>query len=176
AGDVAPDASAWISLDVAPDGRSLVFELLGDLYSLPIAGGTATRITPGLEADSQPRFSPDGTRLVFLSDRGGGENIWIAKRDGTDARPLTTGAGTLYWSPEWTPDGKYIIVSRSGGAGGSELWLYGVDGTGGVSLAAADGPRHINPLGPAFGRDGRFVYYAERSVPPWRGETSVQWQ
>ena len=177
AADAAADAASWISLDVAPDGRSLVFELLGDLYSLPIAGGTATRISPGLESDSQPRFSPDGARIVFLSNRGGSENIWIAKRDGTEPRPLTTGDETQYWSPEWTPDGKDIIVSRSGGPGGSELWPYGVDGAGGVSLASADGHRQINPLGPAFGRDGRFVYYTERSVTaPVPSEASFRWQ
>src|SRR5262245_35137569 len=175
--DPLPDATSWISLDVAPDGRSLVFELSGNLYSLPIAGGTATRITSGIRSDSQPRFSPDGSRIVFLSDRGDGGNIWIARRDGSDARPLTTGTDTHYLSPEWTPDGQFIIVSRSGGVGGSELWLYRVDGTGGASLARADGPRQINPLGPAFGKDPRLVYYTERAIPPrGRDESSFGWQ
>ncbi|MBA2259707.1 MAG: hypothetical protein H0W18_12500, partial [Acidobacteria bacterium] len=57
---------SWISLDVAPDGRQIVFELLGDLYTLPMEGGTATRIIPGITFDSQPRYSPDGARIVFL--------------------------------------------------------------------------------------------------------------
>ena len=69
---------SWISLDVAPDGRQIVFELLGDLYTLPMEGGTATRIMPGITFDSQPRYSPDGARIVFLSDRSGDENIWVA--------------------------------------------------------------------------------------------------
>ena len=108
----------YIARQAVPNGRSqaaitghdIVFELIGDLYTLPLAGGTATRITSGLMFDSQPRYSPDGSKIVFLSDRSGDENIWIADRDGTNARPLTKGKHTRYWSPEWTPDGKYIIA------------------------------------------------------------------
>ena len=81
----------WISLDVAPDGRTILFELLGDLYTLPIAGGTATRITSGQGFDMQPRYSPDGKSIVFVSDRNGSENLWIADADGANARALTTG-------------------------------------------------------------------------------------
>ena len=68
--------ATWMSLDVSPDGKSIVFELLGDLYPMPVAGGTATRITSGPAFDSQPRWSPDGKRIVFLSDRNGAENVW----------------------------------------------------------------------------------------------------
>jgi Tol biopolymer transport system component len=156
---------SWISLDVAPDGRAIVFELIGDLYTLPITGGTATRIASGLNFDSQPRYSPDGSKIVFLSDRSGDENIWIANPDGTDPRPLTKGKNTRYWSPEWTPDGKYIVVSRSGtGNTGTQLWLYHVDGGNGVNLTGSEERRQLNPLGPAFGKDDRFVYYTERTA------------
>jgi Tol biopolymer transport system component len=156
---------SWISLDVAPDGRAIVFELIGDLYTLPITGGTATRIASGLTFDSQPRYSPDGSKIVFLSDRSGDENIWIANADGTDPRPLTKGKNTRYWSPEWTPDGKYIVVSRSGtGNAGTQLWLYHVDGGNGVNLTGSEERRQLNPMGAAFGKDDRFVYYTERTA------------
>ena len=155
---------SWISLDVAPGGENIVFELIGDLYTLPMSGGTATRITSGVMFDSQPRYSPDGAKIVFLSDRSGDENIWIADRDGTNARPLTKGKNTRYLSPEWTPDGKYIIVSRLGGTGGTQLWLYHVDGGSGVNLTGSDERRQLNPLGAAFGKDDRFVYYTERTA------------
>ena len=115
----------WISLDVSPDGKAIVFELLGDLYTLPIAGGAATRITSGPGFDSQPRWSPDGKRIVFLSDRSGAENVWLCDPDGSHSKALTKGTNNLYASPDWTPDGKYIVVSRTSGVLGSvyELWL-----------------------------------------------------
>ena len=65
----------WISLDVSPDGQTIVFDLLGDLYTLPIAGGNATRLTQGIAHDMQPRFSPDGKQVVFVSDRSGDDNL-----------------------------------------------------------------------------------------------------
>ena len=76
----------WMSLDVSPDGKTIVFELLGDLYTLPLAGGSATRITTGPAFDSQPRWSPDGKRIVFLSDRSGAENIWLCDAAGANRR------------------------------------------------------------------------------------------
>ena len=65
----------WLSLDVSPDGKQIVFDLLGDLYSLPITGGKATRLTHGMAYDVPPRFSSDGKKVVFVSDRSGGENL-----------------------------------------------------------------------------------------------------
>src|SRR5689334_21798870 len=69
------DEGTWISLDLSPDGRTIVFDLLGDLYTLPVAGGKATRLTSGLAFDAQPRWSPDGKRIAFTSDRSGSENV-----------------------------------------------------------------------------------------------------
>ena len=155
---------SWISLDVAPNGRTIVFELLGDLYTLPIDGGSATRITSGMPFDSQPRYSPDGSKIVFLSDRSGDENIWIANADGSDPKPLTKGKNVRYLSPEWTPDGKYVVVSKSSGPPqGVQLWLYHVDGGTGVNLTGSEERRQLNPLGAAFGKDDRYVYFAERT-------------
>ena len=108
------DEATWLSLDVSPDGNTIVFELLGDLYPLPIAGGEATRITSGMGFDSQPRYSPDGTQLVFLSDRGGSENVWIAADDGTDPKQLSKDSGKVeFASPMWSSNGTYIIASRT---------------------------------------------------------------
>src|SRR5271154_6630941 len=67
------DEGTWMSLDVSPDGSQIVFDLLGDLYLLPMAGGEAKRITSGLPWDCQPRFSPDGKEIAFISDRAGSD-------------------------------------------------------------------------------------------------------
>src|SRR5437879_3502797 len=154
----------WLSLDVSPDGKTIVFELLGDLYTMPVTGGAATRLASGPAFDSQPRYSPDGKHIVFLSDRSGGENIWICDADGTHAKALTKGGNQLYASPVWTPDGNYIVASRTSGVLGStyELWLYHKDGGSGTGMVKLPPPRPgvpaMNTLSAAFGRDPRYIW------------------
>jgi imidazolonepropionase-like amidohydrolase/Tol biopolymer transport system component len=153
----------WISLDVSPDGRTIVFELLGDLYAIPIAGGQATRLTSGQGYDTQPRYSPDGKRLVFLSDRNGSENVWLANADGTQPRALTRSERTNFVSPTWTPDGQYVVVTRGG-----QLWLYHRDGGTGVQMTgvrpagAAPAPPGAGGApaitGAAFSNDPRYLW------------------
>lgn len=182
------DEGTWMSLDVSPDGRTIVFELLGDLYTLPIQGGRATRITSGLAFDSQPRYSPDGRRLVFVSDRSGADNLWIADATGGQARALTQERDTAFVSPEWTPDGRSVVVSRAGevasrrdwaSAGELPLYLYSLDGgsglkvSGGTWLAIArtsssGGGRY---LGATFAPDGTLFAAANRS-----GMANGSWQ
>src|SRR4051812_9534342 len=107
------DTGTWLSVDVAPDGRRLVFDLLGDLYTLDMAGGEAQRLTHGLAFDSQPAWSPDGTRIAFLSDRSGAENLWVMNVDGTDARQVTRNVEPYeYVSPAWSHDGRALFVSQ----------------------------------------------------------------
>lgn len=159
------DEGTWMSLDLSPDGGKIVFELLGDLYTMPASGGTATRIVGGMPFDHQPRWSPDGKKIVFVSDRSGGENLWMTNADGTDPKPLTKGRGANWSSPAWTPDGNYIVASKNTGFGSFALNM--VDIRGGTGLPAgpkttAPGARGTNRMGVAFSPDGRFMYYAER--------------
>ncbi len=138
----------WLSLDLSPDGTTLVFDLLGDLYTLPLQGGTATRITSGQGYDMQPQFSPDGAHLVFVSDRNGSENLWVADADGSHARALTTGERENYMSPIWDETGEYVIATK-----GTQLWMYHVDGGSGVQLTGtAEGTQPVH-VGPALGAD-----------------------
>jgi Tol biopolymer transport system component len=169
---------SWLSLDTAPDGTSIVFELLGDLYTLPMAGGAATRITSGMAFDSQPRFSPDGSRIVFISDRSGDDNLWTVKADGSDAKALTKGKNQAYLSPEWTLDPNYIVATRSSGQAGMQLWLYHVDGGTGVQLTGkAEDQRNLNPVGAAFGKDPRYVWFTERTATgSVYNQMSFRWQ
>src|ERR1043166_487633 len=137
----------WISLDVSPDGQSIVFDLRGALYPMPIAGGTATRLTSGMAYDAQPRYSPDGKKVVFISDRSGGDNVWTLSLDLKDTTQVTQGNNALYVSPDYSPDGKYIVVSRSGGLGGAaKLQLYHVDGKKVVFISYLSGSDNVWPL------------------------------
>ncbi|MFQ5816641.1 MAG: amidohydrolase family protein [Terriglobia bacterium] len=163
------DEGTWLSLDVSPDGKTILFELLGDLYTLPIAGGETTRITSGVAFDSQPRYSPDGKLIAFLSDRDGAENLWIAKADGSEPKQLSKEKSlSLLASPTWTPDGTYVIVSRALGLLTNELWMYHIRGGSGVRITKAkakpDTPRNRqhNALGTVVSPDGRYLYYARK--------------
>ena len=154
--DFTTDEGTWISLDLSPDGETIVFELLGDLYTLPVTGGDATRITSGQAYDMQPRYSPDGTMLVFVSDRDGSENIWVSGADGDGARQLTDTERESYMSPVWTPDGEYVIANK-----GTQLWLYHRDGGSGVQMTGhrEDGePAPPAHLGAAFDADPRYLW------------------
>ena len=151
---------SWMSIDVSPDGQTLVFDFLGDLYTMPITGGTATPLTQGMAFDGQPRFSPDGTRVVFTSDRSGGEGIHIISLDLTDTVQVTKGKSSAYQSPEWSPDGDYVLATRQG-PGQGKLWMYHVDGGSGIQLI--DEPASRRTTGAAFGADDRYIWYAYRT-------------
>src|SRR5436190_1936109 len=129
------DEGTWLSLDVSPDGKTIVFELLGDIYTLPIEGGQAKLVDGGMAFDSQPKFSPDGKWIAFLSDREGTENIWIMKADGSEPKQVSKDPNSEFASPSWSPDGKYIFVSKTNfGIGPREIWMYHIDGGTGIQV------------------------------------------
>src|SRR4029079_19763872 len=106
------DEATWMNLDVSPDGQTIAFDLLGDVYTMPAKGGTATRIAGGPAFDMQPRFSPDGKRLAFTSDRDGLWNIWTMDVDGKNAKQVSHERRWWVNSPTWSPDGQYIFARR----------------------------------------------------------------
>ncbi|MCH7779819.1 MAG: PD40 domain-containing protein, partial [Acidobacteria bacterium] len=166
--EIDTDEGTWMSLDVSPDGEEIVFDLLGDLYTIPIGGGEAKALTSGFAWDMQPRYNPDGTSIAFTSDRGGGDNIWVMDRDGSDPRAVTEEDFRLLNSPVWSPDGNFIAARkhftsrRSLGAG--EIWLYHKSGGSGLQLN--ERPNDQKDLGePAFSPDGRYVYFSRDSTP-----------
>jgi len=163
----------WLSLDVSPDGKALALELVGDLYTLPFSGGEAKKITSGMGFNSQPRFSPDGKKLAFISDRGGSENVWISDADGSNPTQLSQDEESEFCSPVWTPDGNYVIASRftQFPVGAAELWMYHIKGGAGIQVSKSKGKpdtpvrRWVNALGASPSKDGRFLYYAARQNP-----------
>ena len=164
------DEGSWIDVDVSPDGRSLTFALLGDIYTMPIAGGSPARIAEGLAWEVQPRFSPDGKRIAFTSDRGGGDNIWIMNRDGSDKRQVTKEEFRLLNQPSWSPDGRYVVAKKHFTTGRSlgtgEIWIYHVSGGGGVQLVKKPSEKHQKELGePIYAPDGKSVYYTRNITP-----------
>ncbi|MFN0109104.1 MAG: TolB family protein, partial [Blastocatellia bacterium] len=172
------DEGTWMSLDVSPDGQTIVFDLAGDVYTLPIGGGEAKRILGDTSFESQPKFSPDGKQIAFISDRSGAEQLYVCKADGSEVKAITKGrgAGMLMWvSPSWTADGNYILASKSErGIGTFHVYMFHKDGGTGVSVgppppppptpgqpAPTTGPQ-FNKMGAVASSDGRFIYWAQR--------------
>src|SRR3984893_4721623 len=163
------DEGTWLSLDVSPDAKTIVFELVGDLYTLPIEGGQAKLISGGMFFDSQPKFSPDGKWIAFLSDREGSENIWIIHPDGTGAKQVSKDPNSEFTSPSWAPDGKYIFVSKAAfGIGSSEAWMYHVDGGTGVQITKSKPTpttkrqERPNAMGVVASAHGKYLCYATK--------------
>lgn len=158
----------WMNLDVSPDGRDIAFDLLGDIYTLPVAGGEAKVLRQGMAMEVQPRYSPNGRQLLFTSDAGGGDNIWVIGRDGSNAHQVTKENFRLLNNGTWTPDGKYIVArkhftsGRSLGAG--ELWMYYATGGNGLQLTPRKNDQQdLNE--PCASPDGKYIYYSEDMYP-----------
>ncbi len=166
--DFETDEGTWIDLDVSPDGKLIVLSLLGDIFIMPSSGGDATLLSGGIPYEVQPRFSPDGKRISFTSDREGCDNIWVMNVDGSNRRPVTKEKDRQTNNAVWTPDGQYLIArkhyrnTRSLGAG--EMWMYHISGGDGVQLTKRRNWQQ-NAADPAISPDGRYVYYDEDVSP-----------
>jgi imidazolonepropionase-like amidohydrolase/Tol biopolymer transport system component len=163
-------SGTWMSVDVSPNGQQLLFDLLGDIYEMPIAGGEARALTSGLAWDMQPRYSPDGTQIAFTSDRGGGDNVWVMAANGGTPRQITKEDFRLLNNPVWHPQGRYLAARkhfttrRSLGTG--EIWLYDTLGGEGVQVVKRPTEEFQKELGePAFSADGKFLFYTQNVSP-----------
>ncbi len=163
--DFSTSEATWMSVDVSPDGATLLVDLLGDLYTLPSAGGELHPLTTGMAWDFQARYSPDGKHIAFISDRNGSDNIWIMNADGSGPRELTKEKKFMFGSPVWSPDGQYILARRWGVyplesyLRKSGLWLFHTEGGAGIELTKGDA-RLTRVSGPAFSPDGKYIYFS----------------
>lgn len=166
--NLSTNEGTWMNLDVSPDGKSIVFDLLGDIYIMESNGGKAQVLREGLPFEIQPRFSPDGTHISFTSDAGGGDNIWVMNSDGSDAMQVTKENFRLLNNAIWTPDSNYLIArkhftsARSLGAG--EMWMYHKTGGSGIQLTKKKNDQQdVNE--PSLSPDGKYLYYSEDMYP-----------
>ncbi len=154
----------WMNLDVSPNGKTVVFDLLGDIYSMPITGGKAKVLRAGIPFEVQPRFSPDGSKISFTSDAGGGDNIWIMNVDGSNPKQVSKETFRLLNNPVWTADGNFLLArkhftsQRSLGAG--EIWQYHITGGSGIQITKRKNDQQdVNE--PSISPDGKYLYYSE---------------
>lgn len=153
------DEGTWISVDVSPDGNHILFDMMGDIYRLAINGGKAEKITKGISYDVHPKYSPDGKSMVFISDRGGSDNIWTMDLETEETNQVTEDKNQNYFSAEWSPDGDYIVGAK--GRRNIKLHLYHKDGGKGAQLITE--PKNLKTIDPAFGHDGNMIYFSRRT-------------
>lgn len=166
--NIQTNEGTWMNLDVSPDGQEIVFDLLGDIYTIPMSGGTARLLSGGTAWEVQPRYSPDGKYISFTSDRDGGDNIWIMDRTGGNKQQITKEKFRLLNNASWSPNSEYIVArkhftgSRSLGAG--EIWMYNIHGGTGVQLTKRKNDQQ--DVGePVISPDNKFVYFSEDITP-----------
>ncbi len=155
----------WMSLDVSPDGRTIAFDLLNDIYVMPAAGGEALAILSGPATQRSPTFSPDGTKLLYLSDESGADNAWIAGSDGSAARQVTRETLAMVTGPIWTRDASAIIATKTNPSNAemrtSQIHRFGIEDAAEETLVG--NPRISKDVQePRLSPDGRYLYFTER--------------
>ncbi len=162
------DEGTWMNLDVSPDGTEIIFDLLGDIFTIPMSGGEAKLLSGGIAWEVQPRYSPDGKYISFTSDRDGGDNIWIMNRDGSNKKQITKENFRLLNNATWLPNSNFLIArkhftnTRSLGAG--EMWMYNIFGGDGIQLTKRKNDQQ-DAGEPNVSPDGRYLYFSEDVSP-----------
>jgi Tol biopolymer transport system component len=148
-----------MAVALSPDKRTLVLDLQGGLWTVPVTGGPAKRITDEYGDARQPSWSPDGRRIAYQGYRDGTWRIWSSAADGSDAKALTSGSFDDR-EPHWSPDGSRIAFS-SDRSGNYDVWVLDV---------AGGQPRQVtknaaNDFLPAWSPDGRELVFVSNRTP-----------
>ncbi|HEY0049444.1 MAG TPA: PDZ domain-containing protein, partial [Pyrinomonadaceae bacterium] len=112
-----PVANFIADVSLSPKGERVLFGARGEIFSAPAERGATRNLTQSSGThDKFPRWSPDGSRIAYISDKTGEEEIWIIQQDGLKpAEQITRGGKAMRYAPEWSPDGKYIAFSDKDG-------------------------------------------------------------
>ena len=163
----------WISVDVSPDGRTIAFDLLGHIYEMPIEGGRATALTEGRSWNMFPRYSRDGARIAFTSDRGGSDDIWALDRSSNSLEDISEMELPVY-RPTWSADGRHVFgaVRDESDYRGLQFNLFG---THQVLIQSSNGP--LNNLTDDAQRDQLYFEHVDQNLwgfgfDPWRRVSS----
>lgn len=110
---IAAETPMWLrDVKISPDGSQIAFAYKGDIYSVPVGGGTAMRLTATSSYESSPIWSPDGSKVAFASDRNGGKDIYVMSAEGGVPTRLTYHSAAE--TPEvFSPDGQYVLFSAA---------------------------------------------------------------
>jgi tricorn protease len=150
---------------VSPDGTTLAFVHDGDIWTVPVGGGTARRLTITVDNDGDPQFSPDGRSIAFRSRRYGNDDIFVMPAEGGKARRLTF-ADSADQPDCWLPDGSGIIFSSYQREGGRDLWVVRADG--GEPWPITGGGFGVNEQDATISPNGKLIAYCTSGGDPAR--------
>lgn len=179
----ATSEATWMALDISPDGKTILFDLLGDIYARDMATGATRPLLTGQAFETQPVFSPDGRQIAFLSDRDGAANVWVANADGSAARRLSNDREpAIYSSPAWSSDGRTVYASRLiHSVLAFELFAYDAQAATGKRITNARpagnerSDDRLNTIGAVASPDGRYLYYARKTGSLWSARPLPHW-
>jgi len=144
--------------DLAPDGKRVAFSVHGEVFTAPTGEtGDLAQITGGPARDRDVLYSPDGSKLAYVSDEEGREEIYVVSADGSGGAKKVTDLDTLKSSLAWSPDSKSLAFAGSDG----KLYATGADGKGFKTLAAS---KYGNISRPAWSPDGHWVAFSRPDV------------
>ena len=163
--DFTTEEGTWMAVDISPDGRWILFDLLGHIYRVSAAGGEAHCLTQesGIAINSHPRYSPDGNEIAFVSDRKGQMNLWVMKADGSNPEPVFLDLDTRITEPAWTPDGQHIVAVRNFQTTvgiwrrSARIWIFPRHG--GEPRQLVGEHSGTQAFGPSVAPDGESLYY-----------------
>ncbi len=172
--DFTTSEGTFMSADVSPDGKWIVFDLLASVYRMPITGGKAVNLTTnsGVATNYHPQYSPDGKYIAFISDRKGQSNLWIMNADGSNPVQVWQDLDARYQTPAWSADSQYIFARKQtlykAGAKPEEgIWMFHRSGGKGVQIVGEDQPEASWPSPSA---DGQFLYFeVTTGAKTWAG-------
>lgn len=159
--------AAFAEPGISPDAREIAFTSGGDIWSVPSVGGEARLLVAHEANDRRPLFSPDGTRLAFVSSRTGGGDIYVLTFATGQLTRLTWDDG-LEQLDSWSSDSTWVYFSSTSRDVGGMNDIYRVRATGGTPLPVSD-ERYTNEFAAAPSPDGRRLALAARGI------ASAQW-
>ena len=152
---------------VAPRGNRLVYRLPSrgtDIFRVPGPGasGAVTKLISSTRQESAPQYSPDGTRVVFISNRTGSEELWVTDSEGRQPRQVTSFGGSMVGSPRWSPDGRQIAFDSTAG-GGPGIYVIGSEG----GAARRITPAGVSSVRPSWSHQGSRIYFGSDQSGVW---------